>query len=491
MDAFADTKLNKKTGNDGILYILLSLLLPFMIVTLALYLLGITPFGDHNLAISDGALYVRGFSHFTRMLHGQENILYSFKNGLGGNEWSLLAWGGITPVSLLVFFATPENMPVFFTWITVADICICGVTMYLLLADCRGHVLGNLLFSTSYALMGFNVAYCFHFFFFIGPQFLPLIALGLRKIFRGKAPLLYIVSLALSIFFSFYFGFMLCVASVIILGVRLYISDENRKSIVLNWSVSSVIAGFLAAPMWLPAIKAYAGGGRIDQEKDSLLFDENMPFIRIFSKLFTGANSYDELEDGLPYIFCGILVVCLVMLFFINKKIDVRKRKAAGFVLGFYLLTFYISILTKLMHGGTHTNWFNYRYSFVFTFFLIMLAAEEFEYIDVLSGKEIRKCGLIIVLSTIVIFAVSYEFISGGLVIVDLALLFTMYVIFKFYKKQSQKKTYLAALLLLPLSVNLFANFAISTINVREWEMDQAEYAEGVLSTGSSVDTIG
>ncbi|MCR4556297.1 MAG: YfhO family protein [Saccharofermentans sp.] len=489
MESFTDEKLKIKTGDGKVIYLLLSFLLPCILVIAALFVLGITPFGSHNLAISDGTLYVRSFSNFSRILHGQENLFYSFKNGLGGNEWSLLAWGGITPVTLLTFFATPENMTEYFTWITVINICICGVTMYLLLADVRGHDLSNLLFSTSYALMGFNVAYCFHFFFFIGPQFLPLIALGLRKIFRGRSPLLYIVSLALSIFFSFYFGFMLCVASVIIFGAYLYTSECDRKSIILKWSISSVIAGLLAAPVWMPAIKAYSGG-RIDQDKGGLLFDENMPFIQIFSKLFSGANSCDELEDGLPFIFCGILVVCLVILFFINRKIDIRRRKAAGFVLGFYLLTFYVSVFTKLMHGGTHTNWFNYRYSFVFTFFLILLAAEEFGYIDELDGEDIRKCGLIILASTVVIFSVSYEFISGGLVVLDLALMLTMYVIYKFYKKRSQKKVYLTALLVLPLSMNLFANFAISILNVREWEMDQTQYLANLESASGSVDAI-
>ena len=79
------------------------------------------------------------------------------------------------------------------------------------------------------------------------------------------------------------------------------------------------------------------------------------------------------LKTILPYIFCGILVAALVILYFMNGEVPLRRRRAAAAVLAFYLLTFYISFLTRAMHGGTHTNWFNYRYSFVFCCFLIGL----------------------------------------------------------------------------------------------------------------------
>lgn len=92
MESFTDENLKNKTGDGKVIYLLLSFLLPCILVIAALFVLGITPFGSHNLAISDGTLYVRSFSYFSRILHGQENLFYSFKNGLGGNEWSLLAW---------------------------------------------------------------------------------------------------------------------------------------------------------------------------------------------------------------------------------------------------------------------------------------------------------------------------------------------------------------------------------------------------------------
>ena len=185
-----------------VLYALLSFFLPTLVLTLAVLALLVTPFGEHSLAISDGQYYINGEMFFARLLQGRENILYSFNNGLGGNEWSLLAWGGFSFGSLLSVFGRLETMPSVFTWICVLNMSLCGLTMYILLACLRGHRLSNLIFSTSYALIGFNVVNCYQALFFIGPQMLPLVILGLVLLLRGKSPLPYILSLAVCIFFT-------------------------------------------------------------------------------------------------------------------------------------------------------------------------------------------------------------------------------------------------------------------------------------------------
>ncbi len=476
--------------------VLLAFLIPFLIVALGSAALLITPFGKHSFAITDAKYYLNGQMFFARLLRGEENFLYSFNNGLGQNEWSILSWGGLAPASLLSLFATRESIPDLFTWICATNISLCGLTMYILLAGLRGPRLSHLIFSTSYALIGFNVVNCYQTLFFIGPQMLPLVILGLVRLMKERTPLLYVLSLAFCIFCNFYFGFMLCVASVIffVTWFCLHRSEtKERKVKLLRWSASSVIAGLLAAPMWLPALKAFSGGGRLDQTVlAEFNFTENMPFIQMFSKLFTGANSMNELVIGMPNIFCGILVLALVLLFFLSKRTERRKKKAAGFILCFYLLTFYIPAFTLLMHGGTHTNWFPFRYSFVFSFLLICLAMEEFEQLDEITPEETKKCGVILLVSALLIFSVSYEFISGGCVLLDFLLLLLMWAAFRFYKLRPGKapKRVLTALLLILVCGNLYANFVVSTKKVLDWELDLEEYQNNIFISGSMIDAL-
>lgn len=478
-------------------YILLSFLVPVFVMLLGLIALHVTPFGNHSLAISDAKWYINGELFFARLLRGQENVLYSFNNGIGGNEWAGIAWGGITIGGLLSLFGTLETMPVVFTWICVLNIAICGPMMYALLAYLRGHRGSNLIFSTSYALMGFNIAYCHEPLFSWGPQMLPLVILGLLMIARGKNPLLYVISLAVCTFFNFYFAFQLGVASLFIYVAYAYAhrgTEEslNRKT-TLKWIISTVIAVMLAAPMWLPALKAYSGGGRLDQTGiQEFSFSENMPFIQIFSKLFTGAYSLNEMVTGLPNIFCGILTVAFVIMYFSNKNMDARRKRAAMALLVVYLITFYITAFTLAMHGGTHTNWFPYRYSYVFSFLLICIAAEEFSHLDEITLEDTKKCGIALLVAVILVFSTNYEFVKGGTVLLDLVLLVIMWAAFRLHKVSPERapKRVLTAFMMLIVCGNLYANFIISINAMQEWELDLDEYAQKTFVYGALIDAV-
>ena len=479
------------------LYVLLSFFIPFMVTILTAIALRVVPFGDkHNLAISDGKWYLNNLAFLKRLLSGQENILYSLKNGLGGNEWSILAWGGFNPVLLLCLFAKLETLPSWFTWISIVNMAVCGLTMYILLAGVYGHKSSHLIFSTSYAMIGFSVANCYQTLFFIGPQMLPLVVLGLVCLCRGQSPLLYILSLAFCIFFNFYFGFMLCIASVVFFLARLYTDNAlagKRVRLFGKWVASSIVAGLLASPMWLPALKAYSGGGRLNQTTlEQYTFTEKTPFIQIFSKLFSGANSLSEIVNGLPNIFCGILAVALVILFFMNRHITKHRKVAAGVVLGFYLLTFYLPAFTNVMHGFTVTNWFPYRYSFVFSFWLLYIAAQQFEYIDVITFEDLKRCGVALLVATILVFSAKYEFITGGAVVLDLALLGLMALGFWLYKTKPEHtpRRVLVSFLLLVVSGNLYANYVLSIKAMQEWELDLQEYQDNLMTNGALVDVL-
>lgn len=489
------------TGRSSVrqkrLYVPLSFFLPFFLMVLAMTALQIVPFGKHNLALTDGRYYINNLMFFARLLKGQENLLYSLKNGLGGNEWSILAWGGFSVGGLLSVFATLETMPAWFSWITLTNLSVCGLTMYLLLAGVDRPRFSHLIFSTSYALMGFNVAYCYHYLFFTGPQLLPLMVLGLVKLMQGKSPLLYILSLAVCIFLNFYFGFMLCAASVLLFAAFLYVNQHELKGKLWQryrvYMASSVIAGLLAAPMWLPAMKAYSGGGRLNQTGWlEYTFTEKAPFLQIFSKLFSGAVTQTEEVQGLPNIFCGVLVVFLVILYFFDQRNDLSRRRAAGVLLGLYLLSFYIPAFTILMHGGTHTNWFPYRYSFVFSFFLICIAFEEFRHLDELTVQETKKCGIVLFCAALLVFGVKYEFVAAGSLLLDLTLLLLMGMGFYLYKTKPEKASQRTLCLLLAILVsgNLYGNFVISIYKLRDWEKDLKQYSSDILTSGAVVEAL-
>ena len=468
------------------LYILLSFFLPLIIITAALAGLKIAPFGDHTLVISDGnALYINYLGYVGRAVRGLEGFTYSFEKGLGGNMMGSWGWFLLNPTFVLFALFDIADYPLAYTFVSTLNLCLCGLTMYLLLAGLYGYKLSHLIFSTSYALCGFNVANVFQMNFFIGVTVLPLMVLGLVRIFQDRSPLLYILSLAYALLMNFYFGFMLCVASVLFFCAA-WIGDGNKvgnkKRVILKYCLSSLLAGLLSAVIWLPALLSLRGG-RLDQTTFAeVSFTERMPFLEMGAKLFSGANDFSELVDGMPNIFVGILPVALVILFFLNKGIARRIKATAGFLLGIYAVCFYVIIFDILMHGGTTTNWFNFRYSFVFSFLLLFIAAFEWPQLTSVPIASLKRMAAILLLGTAVVFSKKYAFVEGSSALSDLAVLALVFLALWMHWRDPKKNPVhmfvLVALLLT--SFNLFLNYEFSTRKILQYGTTVSDFQEVV-----------
>lgn len=478
------------------LFCCLSFLIPAVIITAALAGLGVTPFGDNSLAISDGnALYLNYMGYVSQVLKGREDIFFSFTKGLGGNMMGSWGWFLLNPFFALFALADVTNYMETYTFVSMLNFCTCGLTMYILLKDIYGHKGSNLIFSTAYALNGFLVANVFQLNFFSVIPVLPIMVMGLRRILKDQNPVIYILSLAYSLLTNFYFGFMLCVASFLTFTV-FFIADrkeiENKKSVAVKYAISSLLGGVLASVVWLPALLSLRGG-RLDQSVAyAITIQENMPFLDMFSKLFTGANSTAELSNGLPNIFVGILPVFLVVLFFTNQEVPKRKKAAAAALLAVYLVSFYLAAFNIAMHGGTVTNWFNYRDSFVFCFLMLMIAAEEWRHIADEPTQNLKRAIMVMAIVTLIVFDKEYEYVSGGMVLLDYAILGLMVVALWTHKKDPVKnpRNTLTALTLVLVCVNLFLNYYFSTKNIMEWTHKESEYQEVTVPVGALVEGV-
>lgn len=486
----------EKIKNKSIIFYILSLGIPAIVILAALAGLGITPFGDNSLVMSDGdGLYINYMGYVGRAVQGQEGILFSFEKGLGGNMVGSWGWFLLNPSFALFAFADITNFMSVYTWVSLLNFCVCGLTMYILLKDIYGHKGDNLIFSTAYALNGFLVANVFQLNFFSVIPVLPIMVMGLRRVLKDQNPIIYIFSVAYALLTNFYFGFILCVASFLIFLV-FFIADrkqrENNKRVALKYIISSFLAGILSSVVWLPALLSLRGG-RLDQSiANAISFKENMPFLDMFSKLFTGANSTAELQNGLPNIFIGILPVFLVILFFLNKKISKQRKAAAAVLLLTYLISFYVVAFNIVMHGGTVTNWFNYRDSFVFCFLMLMIAAEEWTHITDEPGKNLKLGAVILVVSTLIIFSKKFEYVSGTMALLDFAILALMFLAYRMHKKDSLKNTKraLTMIVLVLMCLNLYLNYNFSTKNIMEWTNKESEYQSVTVPVDALVEAI-
>ena len=433
--------------------------LPFFLLLGIYALIGVAPFGDRMLLISDGkGQYLSFFALYQDIFAGRADPFYSFGKLLGGPVSGLFAYYLASPFNLLLLLFPKEQIALGVNGMILLKLSACGLSMGLYLKHTRGLRPESLLFTTAYALCGFNTAYAWCVMWLDAVILLPLVALGIERLWREGRPLLYILSLGLGIVCCFYTGYMLCVFSVLYLLWLLAREPGSLRPFpwrrLLRYGLASLLSGGLAAWLLLPGYLALSGGVPVTPYESlarmsypaatrilgwllpgtgdrlvlpmllclALLFAAavgglllalfklkkraalctgalclgffalwyfciDVPICReellfsqrhVLPKLLLGLVPYWEFYDGSPNLYAGTLAFLLGLSFFWNRSLPRRERAAGGLFLLALLASACFYLPNLAWHGFEENSCFNYRWSFVFPFVLLVLAERSF-----------------------------------------------------------------------------------------------------------------
>lgn len=366
----------------------------FFLVTLAV--IDAVPFGSNTILISDACgQYMDFLSYWRTVLSGENDLFYTFSKTMGGDMLNLSAYYLLSPFNLLFLAARQETLPLFYTLVVMLKISLCGTAFF----HASGKLLGirteSLVFSTAYALMAYNVLYGWNIMWLDGVLILPLMVLGLHRLMEGGAPWLYCSSLFYALATNFYIGYMLCITAVIFFAGELFLRNCPVRELPRpfgRFCAGSMIGGLGAAAVWLPTFLSLAGE-RSQTNATAFVLGRNFSVYGFLPKLLCGAASTKEMAGGTPHVFCGTLVLLLAVVFLLSQKVELRKKITAASLLLVVFVSFYLKPLNIVWHGFSTNNSFNYRYSFIFTFFLILTAQYLFWNRELLSRKAVLISG--------------------------------------------------------------------------------------------------
>jgi uncharacterized membrane protein YfhO len=215
---------------------------------------------------------------------------------------------------------------------------------------------------------------------------LPLLALGVERIVKYKKPILYICSLALTLMANYYIGYMSCIF-VLLYFFYFFISSCGTENYNIcgekyhffrslsRMAVYSVIAIGIASFMLIAAYYSLTFGKTEFTDPEFSFIPKDISIIQFIAKMYPGA--YDTVyPNGLPWIYSGILALITLPLFFLAKKIKWQEKFASAAFVAIMVISMYIPAIDMAWHGFQAPNWLNYRYSFMFSFFLLLLAAK-------------------------------------------------------------------------------------------------------------------
>lgn len=373
--------LSRKTA----LYAVAAFLIPVISLLIIYKVIGTYPFGENSLLVIDmNNQYVSFFSYLQEILKGNHDFIYSFSKTLGGDLIGLSAYYLVSPLNLLLLPFSTEQLPIALEIITLLKTGLCGLSFFLCLHfsdDAPRHNCGSLIFPASYALMSYSVVYQQNLMWLDGVILLPLVILGIHRIFRKKSPFLYLFSLFFAIVTNYYIGFMICIFSVLYF-LYYYIFADKRKSfwdfkILLNYGCASLAAGGLSMWLLIPVLKSLSGG-KAAFDLSAFTMTPNFHWNDFLVKFFNGSFDYDQIVQGMPNVYCGMAGLLFLGLFFLNGKTALRKKLGALFLFAILFLSFYLNGANLIWHGFNPPAWFPYRYSFVFSFLILLLAWEGF-----------------------------------------------------------------------------------------------------------------
>ena len=338
--------------------------------------LKITPFGDRTFLYDDmKRQYVHIYAYYRRIWNGSADPFYSFSLGTGADMTGFYAYYLMSPFLLPFSMLHTGMLPAAVTFLLIIKAGFCGLTSWLFQkAHCSSRNAVLWLFSTSYALCGWQTANITNTMWTDVLILLPVVLLLSEKVLKGekRACTACGICTALMVLVNYYIAYM---ALLFLLLWCLFSADSVRS--FLRWAAAAVTGCALSACVTLPTFLSLTGSNKDLQDPLLAAAGKDLRPSEVLSKLFSFAYGPRETFFGRPNVFVGMILLFPAILFFSDRRIKRRERLRNGVLLFVLLLSFCSRKVNLLWHAGAQPQGYLYRYSFLFSLLLILCACRE------------------------------------------------------------------------------------------------------------------
>ena len=376
------------------LYLLLSFVIPPIILFIALSFANIGPLGKESILVGDMyKIYAKFYTGYQDMFRTGNfvQIFYTWKIGLGQSFVGNFAYFLASPFSLIVLLFPSSMMSTALLVMTLVKVAFEGLAFSLYIKYVHKNInIFTVMFAVMYSLMCYVIVYFLNIMWLDGLIFMPLILIGVHKIIETKKIRLFIIFLTIMFISNFYLSYMIGIFTFIYF-IAIYINrdDTSKKGFknflryFFKFMLGAIIAALISCILLIPAYFSLKNGGGL----------ESNPIINTFrfstfaEKLFLG--TYDEISFGAPNIYCGLIPLILVIPFFLNKKISYKEKLTYFIILAIFILSFSTPIINFAWHCFNSPVWYMFRYSFIFSFVVLIIAYKAFINIEYTTNKVI------------------------------------------------------------------------------------------------------
>ncbi len=274
---------------------------------------------------------------------------------------------------------------------------------------------------------------------FINPMiFLPLLLIGVERIFHNEKPYLYILTIAIAIIGSFQYFYIMCIAVIIYAVVRFFqLFNENYlRNIGLyffKFLVFSIVGIMIGSFIFVPVILRFLSDGRAGASSSFSIFYP----LSYYELFFAGMFSYQFPGGDWTFLVYSPIVIFSLITLFISKW-----KEKIGIKIIFTICLFLL--LTPL--GGLLMNGFSFssnRWIFVFSLLLAYIFVDTYESLFSITGKKLALLFFVIICYVLYCFLILGTRIEYSFISLVIIILMTVYlIIVNLFKKIKNKKIF-------------------------------------------------
>ena len=343
----------------------------------------IVPFGNRNVLTSDlGAQYGPYLMGYKQALLSGESLFYNRSLGIGSNTLGVFGYYLSSPLNLITLLFPMTMIQELVTCLIIIKLSFAGAFMtWLLDRKFKTEDKMTIMFGLMYPLCTFAIVYIFNIMWLDGFAILPLLILLCEKFIEDRKKTWPVITLVLLVLFvsGYYIAYMVGIFSFIylisVMGYQGRFKKETEKEgmkTVGMFILSAITAAMMSACILLPAGLNTIGNPDYSEQPSIMSMQPEFKFASIFDQFVE--KKAGDLSANMPYIFCGVTALFLCILFFFNPKIKRSLKTAIGFAFGFGILCFQFPLFNAAWHLFDDPNWFNFRYAFLFSFVMILVA---------------------------------------------------------------------------------------------------------------------
>lgn len=401
------------------IFVAAAFLLPVLITAVCFAVEKIAPFGGNMVMVSDAwHQYYPFLRELQTMLKSGKLPFYSWNTGGGSDFLGVIGNYIASPLYLLVKFLPSEQiwLKAYLTVTVMIRIgCAGGFTAIFLRKVFKRNDLSLVYFSLMYAFCGYILGYYWNFMWLDSVALMPLVIAGVYGVLKEGKYSLYIISLALCIVCNFYIGYFVCIFVLLFCICYTIICFKGMKHSLKNlgkMALYTVIAFMLTAFITVPTYMALShSDSSANASGFPLEYTINYAYgytsygivntLKAIARTATNLLSFTRpitVDKGDPNIFCGAAALLLSVFYFTSGKIKLKEKIVSGSLCVFFVLSFVINQLNYIWHGFNFPAMVYYRFSFLFSFVLIVLAYRAFCLIDSFGKKTFVLAGSVMVL---------------------------------------------------------------------------------------------